>query len=1021
MLLFSAYSLLTLQFLFFAQSSVLADITGGDGTNCSCGFYDALTKELFTDSIIVYFNESTELPLADFHAESYQNNYEKDWNAVYRQGADPANLQLNASHKSLDLYIKPSTEHHEVVGAAIRTLRQDIQYGSFRSLMRSPPKNSGGSAMSMMLQYNESQVTELSLMSTDKAAEAWVGTFVHDEFTTRNLGVNYSVLTNVSSANRNYTVLANTAANGSLNPWEFTEYRIDWTKDAINFYVGGNCTRTVLRKDDDSIQSVPAPVYFKHWSTGNKYSMEGPPKNRTLASVRWIRMFFNSSLTTENQKTDFVTHCQISDACSMDDITLRGSSPQPEKATLKWKQADPRSARRMPALWISAICIAFSSLLLLHAFIRRAPWKRQAKPSGHGNGIAPTGNAVSEVAASEEASKSCKRASSHYSEHRHSLSLDPGHNHNADDDLAIEAIPPPYSGEATPVNGGHSSRAGSVRWDSRGTTPRGPTPYSSNFNTTVEDVPLTKGPQGQTVEENEKSKKVSEKVVEVQILDGDNKIPLTTVTESEMPAPRMAPRQPRERIDYLAGLVAICSVIVTVMHFGLSYVPAIVIPGAPTHHRSEYWVQQIISPFILNQMWLGVFFTTSTRFLVQKYFKDGNLKHIAQGAVRRTPRLMIPVASVALLEYFLINVGVTHYLEYAPSISWSTWPYVTQFPSVGIFISEVLELIYLIPNAVPQITFNYCTGVLWTIAVQLQGSWLVLLGAVVVYEIKTPWKRMCYYAFCVVNHWYAQSWGCYLWIGVVLTDLDVTYKYRPWLYARPYVYYPLIFTFWLIVATGFAANVLPNWTSYNFATYENNIHPDLITGEPIARTDNAGYPPYFVPRLNGLLFAAGMQCIVELSPAVQWFLSRKPFLLVFPHIFTIYLLHGLIFWSWGSWLLVLLASHGFGYGVNIAIVGVTSYTILFMSLPVVTPVIEALGKDITALVWQSATEVPPPRRPTLFPFPNDMLANREEGAAGGTDSGRTVGNSGTNSVTDSGSNSLYKGLEKNSSTSRFSV
>lgn len=54
---------------------------------------------------------------------------------------------------------------------------------------------------------------------------------------------------------------------------------------------------------------------------------------------------------------------------------------------------------------------------------------------------------------------------------------------------------------------------------------------------------------------------------------------------------------------------------------------------------------------------------------------------------------------------------------------------------------------YLIPNAAPQITFNYCTGVLWTIPVQLQGSWLVLLGVIVIREIKTPWKRFGYYIF----------------------------------------------------------------------------------------------------------------------------------------------------------------------------------------------------------------------------------------------------------------------------------
>jgi hypothetical protein len=75
--------------------------------------------------------------------------------------------------------------------------------------------------------------------------------------------------------------------------------------------------------------------------------------------------------------------------------------------------------------------------------------------------------------------------------------------------------------------------------------------------------------------------------------------------------------------------------------------------------------------------------------------------------------------------------------------------------------------------------------------------------------------------------------------------------------------------------------------------------------------------------------------------------------------------------------MVFLAERGFAYGVNVAIVGVTSYIVLFLTLPIVTPVIEALGKDITALVWMTAQEKSPPRRRTLFPFPEDLFQGRE--------------------------------------------
>lgn len=978
-------SLLSLLWILLYAVPIATQVAGENGS-CTCGFYDGSTGSLFTDSIIVYFNETSELP-SEFVAQQYSNKYEKDWNAIYRQGADPANLR--PGNDSLQLYVQPATDDHVVQGAGFRTARRDIQHGSFRTLIKSPSRWSAGSAMSMIWQFNETEVAELSVMNTNNASEAWIGTFVGGEFTTRELGANYTQLLEEPVADRNYTTLEGRLSNGSVNPWDFTEYRVDWTQDYINFYIGGNLTRQILHKDNKGMPSVPAPLYFKHWSTGNRFSMKGPPGRASVAELGWTRMFFNSSLTTEDARKDLFTRCSIADACPMDDSTLRGSTSFDDESTQKWRQDPHKSIKRMPALWVSIGCLAISTILLIHTFIRRMT---QPKASGHG---APS-TTESSVAAQDKKTPSpvVTELHSSSSDKKSPVSSRPASSKYESDDLTIEPIGPSTgtstTGGATPYG---SSRANSVRFDSSATTPRMMSPYGSTYDLAREALPtlsernqsstprsgfsptMVKGHRGYL---NNMASEVTIAVPHSSQQTTD-KIQMETVTESALPAPRMRPQPPppRERIDYLAGLVALCAIVVTIMHFGLTFVPAIVIPGAPQHARSEYWAQKIVAPFILNQMWLGVFFTTSVRFLTASYLKKGKLEDVAKSAVRRTPRLMIPVATIALLEYFLIDVGATKYLRYVPSLTWSTWPYVTRYENFGQYISEILELIYLVPNAVPQITFNYCTGVLWTIAVQLQGTWLVLLGAIVVREMKMTWKRIAFYIFCMLNHWYARSWGTYLWLGLLLTDLDVTYKYKKWLYARPGTYYPLLTFAWLCVTLGFAANLLPNWMDFNFATAEHDIHPDEATGEALLHTDNAGYPAYYTPRLNGLLFAGGMQAIVELSTCIQWLLSTPPLLVLFPHIFTIYLLHGLVFWSWGSWLLVFLASRGITYGINVAVVGVTSYAILFLSLPIITPVIEALGKDITALVWMSAQERSPPRRRTLFPFPNDLFQGRE--------------------------------------------
>lgn len=150
---------------------VSGQVLSGD-RDCSCGFYDSQTEELFTDSIIVYFNETTSLP-ADFIAEDYAQKYEKDWNAVNRQGADPANVQFNDS-ESLQLFVQPPTDEHLVKGASLRTARRDIQHGSFRTLLKSPRQTARGSALSMMWKYNETEVTELSVMNMNNHSEVSV-------------------------------------------------------------------------------------------------------------------------------------------------------------------------------------------------------------------------------------------------------------------------------------------------------------------------------------------------------------------------------------------------------------------------------------------------------------------------------------------------------------------------------------------------------------------------------------------------------------------------------------------------------------------------------------------------------------------------------------------------------------------------------------------------------------------------------------------------------------------------------
>jgi hypothetical protein len=111
-------------------SAILAATTTSalEVSDCACGFYDASDDQIWTDAIIVYFNETNTLPDNDFKALDFTHHREFGYNALYRQGATPQNVIIgNVQDENVDE----------------QALQLWIQFGTFRSSMRGPPKNTG--------------------------------------------------------------------------------------------------------------------------------------------------------------------------------------------------------------------------------------------------------------------------------------------------------------------------------------------------------------------------------------------------------------------------------------------------------------------------------------------------------------------------------------------------------------------------------------------------------------------------------------------------------------------------------------------------------------------------------------------------------------------------------------------------------------------------------------------------------------------------------------------------------------
>ncbi|OJJ45245.1 hypothetical protein ASPZODRAFT_69398 [Penicilliopsis zonata CBS 506.65] len=857
-------------------------------SSCSCGFYDATADLLFTDSTIVYFNETDSVP-DDLLVQSFAHRHEHAWNDLYRQGAVESNAVVENS--SLSLYCDPSDSNHLVRGASIRTARQDLFFGSFRASMTGPPWWHLGSALAMRLHHNETESWELDILNTDNSSQAWIPMLMRGVFANTWLGVNYSAL-----------------IPDGIDPWTETEYRVDWTRDRLDYYVGNVLQMSYTKRKNGTIPSTPSALRFEHFSLGNEYTTQGPPTHRSQASLSWTRLFFNSSTAT----TDALAGCSLADACAMDDLQLRGSSSYTAASLDKWKQDHAPWKMRWIPMIIVIIFLALFVLLTVKTVIRRFS--------------APETVKTEDPASNEISSSSSIQSLPEYSSR-------------------VNTPAPQYQSPAM------SRQASFIRKGSD--IP--PVP-----DITIAGIAEKTEP---TTEREMTEKKTTETVKEM----------AETKTVKEMAETKTVKAlQPQQRIDYLAGFISLSALLVTQNHFCLTFYPG-AIETTSTHYRSEYWARMTIATFFLDPLWIGPFLMISTRFLVSNYLRTGNLANMAQKVVIRPFRLLVPVASIFLLEYFLMDSGAITWLQDLPSITWSGWPYTTVVANPGIFIDEVLQLAYLIPNAAPRITYNYCTGVLWTIPVQLQGAWQTLLALIMIRECKTPWKRFAMYAFCIANHWYALSWGSYYYSGLLLADLDMTFKYKKWLYANKLAYYPILNALILLALAGFGCDLASQWTGHQFATLENSWHPDVPTGLSMSQAGTSTYPDYYIPRLNALVSTVAMQAIVELSPAVQKILSAKVLQRLFPHIFTIYLIHGFIFWSVGSWAMVGLWGYGLPYWLCVLLVCCICYAALFACLPLLTPPIEMLGKRSTLRLWEHASSEPVRRRPTLFPFTEQIF------------------------------------------------
>ncbi|SJX64811.1 uncharacterized protein SRS1_15240 [Sporisorium reilianum f. sp. reilianum] len=431
------------------------------------------------------------------------------------------------------------------------------------------------------------------------------------------------------------------------------------------------------------------------------------------------------------------------------------------------------------------------------------------------------------------------------------------------------------------------------------------------------------------------------------------------------------------RIDYLDGMRGFACFLVSFHHFMLIYYFGITTPNAPHHYpKFEFWFRSLIGPLVVNQgLKLGIFFMLPSRTMTNRYLLKGGLQSMADATVRRIPRLALPVLGAVLANYFLMDVGAFKWVPRLASRTWSTWSYWQNFDNVMVFLDAFISLWWSAPPVQPALVTGYATGVLWTIPVIVQGTWTCMICALVAHEIKNAYKRFTFYALCITLSWYAQTWDLYFMAGLVIADLDSKLNYQ----AKAAKGIPLVPGFvrrglrlpesvdklrvhgqvlaWALFLAAWTQQYLsqiPGARGNGFDNREHRIHPDWTTEAPHAWSDDSGIS-YTDPRISSWILSFSFFLLTDLSDLLRGFFRLRVWSYIGKNAFAVFLMHGVVWWTWSAWLCLTLLAAGVPYWATILVVVVTSYALLFAVAECFTATFDTWGGLFSKAVWRATS------------------------------------------------------------------
>ncbi|KAJ3279685.1 hypothetical protein HK104_001243, partial [Borealophlyctis nickersoniae] len=242
---------------------------------CECGYIDSFNRA-WRETIESEFTATTNFNAAPLNSQWSVQTWSGGGGPIPRIHTAENVMPYNgALGMKVSAYSDPSRTQPIRV-SEIATFRNDILFGSFRSVYAAP--DVPGICVGFFTYTSGTAELDVEILTADGPATIW--------YTAQPPSDGSSFKKVISG----------------LNNRAFHEHRIDWVSGTSEFFIDKVRQQTIVK----NVPNVGATVLFNAWSNGDPQWSGGPPTQDAIATVRNIRMYFNSTSFSHDA---FINRC----------------------------------------------------------------------------------------------------------------------------------------------------------------------------------------------------------------------------------------------------------------------------------------------------------------------------------------------------------------------------------------------------------------------------------------------------------------------------------------------------------------------------------------------------------------------------------------------------------------------------------------------------------------------------------------------------------------------------------------